>query len=189
MKRLIIAAALSLAVAFAAEAAPLPAGVTDASYVAPDGSRTLSESIEIAAPPMVVWKLFTDVAAIKATGVSDAWVDLRGGGSLEESLGPQFGRGDAMNIRHGIIAYVPGRLMILQNQNTPAGLPGREAYKTIIQIVQIEDLGGGRSRLTLTGTGYGAGAEYDGLYAFFQEHNAQGLTTFKAVAEKLAASR
>jgi uncharacterized protein YndB with AHSA1/START domain len=185
MKRVIFAAALALSGPSLAHAA-LPAGVTDSSYTAPDGSRAMQESIEIDAPAAVVWKLFSDPATIKASGVADAWVDLRNGGSLDEALFPDARAGDPRNIRHQIITYVPGRLMVLQNLNTPPGLPGREAFKTVVQIVEVTDLGGGRSRLTLTVTGYGPGAEYDALWAFFHDHNGEFLTGAKALAEKIA---
>jgi hypothetical protein len=186
MKRLVLTAALALTGLSAAHAA-LPAGVTDSSYTAPDGTRSMQESIEINAPAAVVWKLFSDPATIRAAGVADAWVDLRNGGSLEEALAPGAKAGDAGNIRHQIITYVPGRLMVLQNQNTPAGLPGREAFKKVVQIVEVTDLGGGRSRLMLTVTGYGAGGEFDQLWAFFHDHNGDFLSGAKALAEELAA--
>lgn len=185
MKRLLLAAALALA-AVTGAAAALPAGVTDSSYAAPDGTRALQVSIDIDAPPAIVWKVFCDPATLKAAGLADAWVDLRNGGTLEEALVPGARPGDERNIRHHIITYVPGRLMVLQNENTPPGLPGREAFTKIIQIVEVTELPGGRSRLTLTGTGYGADAGFTALYGFFHEHNGEYLAGAKAQAEALA---
>ena len=185
IKQIALAAALALATVSAAWAA-MPAAVTDSSYTAADGTKALQISIDIDAPAPVVWKLFSDPATIKASGLSGAWIDLRNGGSLEEALFPGAQAGDPRNIRHEIITYIPGRLMVLKNLGTPPGVPGAEAYKKIVQIIEVTDLGGGRSRLTLTGAGYGSDADFTALWGFFHEHNPEFLVAAKAQAEAMA---
>ena len=48
----------------------------------------------------------------------------------------------------------------------------------------MQDIGPGRSRLTLSQTGYGQGAEFDRLYAFFSEDNAELMEDLKAALER-----
>ncbi|MCK8215268.1 hypothetical protein LW982_17940, partial [Erwinia amylovora] len=71
-------------------------------------------------------------------------------------------------IRHHIIAYLPERLLVLQNEATPPGPPHAELYRNIVQVITVEPRGK-QTRLTISHPGYGTGADYDQLYAFF--HN------------------
>jgi uncharacterized protein YndB with AHSA1/START domain len=187
MKRLLIAAAwVALAAppaAFAAAPSPYP-DVADSSRTLPSGDRVLRLAVDLDAPPAAVWAAFTDPAAIHRWTAPLAIIDLRSGGSMEESYAPAAKAGDPDNIRHEIIAVSPGRLLVFRNTNAPHQLPGREAYKQVVSILEIDDLGAGRSRLVLTQTGYAPGAPYDGLYAFFSRDNAELMQDLKAQLEK-----
>jgi len=66
-------------------------------------------------------------------------------------------------------------------------------------IMQFEDLGDGRTRVTESGVGYGDGPGYDTMYAHFQAGNAEefadlaqsfvtGPVDWKAEAAKMVAS-
>jgi len=178
MKRLV---STVLAAAVLAVASGAGAQVTDGSFKTPDGQRTLAQSIVIKGPAACVWKSFVDPEALKAFGVPYARVELRNGGVLEEGFTADPKPGET--IRHQIITYLPERLLVLRNQATPAGLPGAELYPTIVQVISIEPLEAGGVRLTIAHTGYGPGAGYDGLYAFFRAHNPDFLTGAKKRCE------
>ena len=173
--------------AAAAPAAPDPvsASVHDSSFTAADGQRTLQQWIDIRGPASCVWQAFTDPAALRASGISFARVELRNGGGVEEgfTLDPKPGE----TIRHQIITYLPESLLVLRNQATPTGLPGADLYPTIVQVISIEPQGLGVVRLSLAHTGYGAGGGYDDLYGFFRAHNPAFLTGAKARCEAPAA--
>jgi hypothetical protein len=173
----ILALALSLAAAASAQ-------VHDASFAA-GGQRTLEQWIDIDAAPACVWRQFTDEAAIRASGVAMARVELKGGGVLEEGFTAHPAPGET--IRHRIIAYLPERLLLLRNEAVPAGLPGADLYPSIVQVISLEPRAGGGTRLTLAHTGYGTGAGYDQLYAFFHDHNPSFLLAAKAACEGAAA--
>ncbi len=177
MKRMMLALAAALL------AGPAAAQVKDASSVDAAGARVLAQSIEIAAPSKAVWNAVVDAETIRRWSAPMAVVDLSQGGSLEEGFSKDAPRGDPNNIRHDIIAYAPGRLLIYRNANAPAGLPGREAYRRLVGIVEVEDLGGGRTRLTLNQAGYERTAAFDALYAFFRQDNAQFLQSLKTALE------
>lgn len=155
--------------------APLPAAVVDTSFTAPDGSRTLQQSITIAAPVAVLWKAYADAAEFRKWSAPVAAIDLRTGGSIEASYDPAKPIGDPGNIRHRILTYLPERLLIFQNIQAPADLPGREAFARVVSILEFTPLGAAQTRITLSQTGWGDDAAARGMYSFFQKGNAQVL--------------
>lgn len=155
--------------------------VRDSSFAEPNGDRVLRQWIDIRGPADCVWKAFTDEAAIKASGMAMAHVDLRNGGVLEEGFTPDPKPGQT--IRHEIITYIPGSLLVLRNQSTPPGLPHADLYPTIVQVISLEPRDAGVTRLTIAHTGYLAGPGYDALYAFFRGGNAGYLAAVKKVCE------
>ena len=50
-------------------------------------------------------------------------------------------------------------------------------------MISIEPREGGRTRFTISHTGYGAGADYDQLYEFFYKGNPSYLTGLKKLCE------
>ncbi len=199
MKALFVApfVALATAIAVPAFAAPLagdvhamsvPPEVSDTSFTAPDGSRTLQESVTIDAPVATLWKAFVDPAEFRRWNAPVAFIDLRTGGSLEASYDPAKRQGDPDNIKQRIIAYLPERLIVFQNIQAPAALPGREAFQKVVAILEYQPLSPDRTKVTLSQTGWGSDPASDGLYKFFANGNAQLLVHMKAVYEGRAAT-
>ena len=120
---------------------------------------------------------------IKSFGVKVAHVEMKNGGVIEEGFSPTAEIGGKDTIRHRIIAYLPERLLVLRNEQTPPGLPHAELYRNVVQVIAIEPRGKGKVRLTISHTGYGSGADYDELYAFFRTHNPEFLTGAKKTCE------
>jgi uncharacterized protein YndB with AHSA1/START domain len=181
MRSLIVAAALALALASPALAADT---VTNSSFVQPNGERVLQLSIDIAAPPAKVWKGFVDEETLRRWNAPVVHVDLRNGGEIEQSYDPKAVLGGGETIHHRILTYLPERLLVLQNISTPPGLPGRTAYPKILQIIQLDPLPNGGTHVTLSGSGYASGQDFDQLYAFFTGGNAGYLTSLKQLSEK-----
>lgn len=191
MKHLLIAASLLAAPALAAPAlaapmrgdvhnAPLPASVADTSFVAPDGSRTLQQSITIRAPVAILWKAFVEPQEFRKWSAPVAAIDLRTGGSIEASYDPKKPIGDPDNIRHRILTYLPERLLVFQNIQAPSGLKGRGALAAVVSVLEFTPLEPGVTRVTLSQTGWGHDAAATGLYGFFQKGNAQVLAHMNA---------
>jgi uncharacterized protein YndB with AHSA1/START domain len=182
MKTIAIGLALLLATPLAAAPmsgdihdAPLPAAVVDTSFTAPDGSRTLQQSITITAPVAILWKAFADAAEFRKWSAPVATIDLRTGGSIEASYDAAKPIGDPNNIRHRILTYLPERLLIFQNIQAPADLPGREAFAKVVSILEFTPLKAAQTRITLSQTGWGGDAAAKGMYSFFEKGNAQVL--------------
>ncbi len=160
--------------------------ISDTSFVAPDGARTLQQSVIIDAPVPILWKAFTDATEFQRWSAPVAAIDLKTGGSLEATYDNKHAIGDPDNIRHRIITYLPGRLIVFQNTNAPAGLPGRELFKQVVAVLEYESLGPARTKVTLSQTGWGHDPASDKLYRFFESGNASSLAKMKAVYEAKA---
>ncbi len=184
MKRVLFGLGLALAVAGGASATDKYPDVRDSSMLDAQGDRVLQLSIELNAPPKAVWDAFTDAPTVRRWAASLAEIDLRQGGTMEESYDAKARLGGAENIRHEIIAYVPGQTLVFRNTNAPSALPARDLYRRVVSVLQVQDLGGGRSRLTLSQAGYAPGSGFDQLYAFFSEDNAELMESLKAELER-----
>jgi uncharacterized protein YndB with AHSA1/START domain len=182
MKRLIVGLVLALA-ASAAQAEGKYPDVRDSSVVDAAGVRVLQQSIDLKAPAKAVWDAFTDAATVRRWSAALAVIDLKTGGTMEESYNKGAKVGDAENIRHEIIAEVPGQFLVIRNTNAPSQLPGRASYGKVVSIIEVQPLGDGMSRLTVSQTGYAPGADFDKLYAFFQEDNAWLMQELKKQLE------
>ena len=176
--KLLAAASAAMALTAAAPADP----VHDTSFKEANGDRVLQLYVDVKASPSCVWNSFTDEAALKAKGLKLVHVDMRNGGTIEEGFSETARLGGNETIRHHIIAYLPGRLLVLQNEATPPGPPHAELYRNIVQVLEVEPRGKA-SRLTISHTGYGSGAEYDQLYAFFHTINHDFLKGVKSSCE------
>ena len=175
---------LALMLGTAAAAAGKFPDVRDTSMVDAGGSRVLQLAIDLNAPPKAVWDAFFDGPTVLRWAARLAVIDARQGGTMEESYSAGARPGDPENIRHAIIAYVPGQMAVFHNTNAPSMLPGRAFYNRVVSVLQVQDLGGGRSRLVLSQTGYAPGPEFDRLYAFFGEDNAELMESLKAALER-----
>ena len=173
---------LAAAAAVMALAGAAPDPVHDTSFKEPNGTRVLQLYVDVKSSPQCVWNSFADEAGIKAHGVKLAHVDMRNGGTIEEGFSENAKLGGNETIRHHIIAYLPERLLVLQNEATPPRPPHAELYRTIVQVISVEPHGK-ETRLTLSHTGYGTSAEYDQLYAFFHNINHGFLDSVKSFCE------
>lgn len=186
MKTLLIAAVLIAGPALGAPMqgdihnTPLPAAVADTSFIAPDGSRTLQQSITIRAPVAILWKAFADAQEFRKWSAPVAAIDLRTGGSIEASYDPKKPIGDPANIRHRILTYLPEGLLVFQNVQAPSGLKGREALAQVVSVLEFTPLQPGLTRVTLSQTGWDKNEAANGLYGFFQKGNAQVLAHMNA---------
>jgi uncharacterized protein YndB with AHSA1/START domain len=157
--------------------------VADTSFVTADGARTLQQSVVIAAPAASLWKAFADTEEFKRWNAPVAAVDLRVGGVQEASYDPKRALGDPDNIKNRIVTFLPGRLIVFQNIQAPHELPDAQAFQRTVTIVEYEPAGDGRTRVTISSTGWGTDAPSARLYRFFQADNAELLEKMKTVYE------
>jgi uncharacterized protein YndB with AHSA1/START domain len=184
MKGLLIAtAALAFATAAPAETPAKPA-FGQVKGTARDGTRFYEASIVIKAPAAKLWAAFTDEDAYrKWAGVPVSTIDFRLGGVIEASYDPKGRLGDPQNIKNMFIAYIPGRLLVFRNVQAPDGLPGKDDYGKTAKTLEFQPLGPGETRVTISGMGFGEGAGFDRLYAFFSNGDGQMLVSLKKAME------
>jgi uncharacterized protein YndB with AHSA1/START domain len=153
--------------------------VVDSSSVEPDGGKVLQLAVVIPVERSRVWRQFTTTEGYKAWAVPVGAVDFRLGGVIEGSYDYHARLGDPNNIKNKIIAYVPGRMLAIQNVQAPVELPGRKEFGEIVTTMAFEDAGPGATRVTLTAVGYKPGEPYDTLYRHFGWGNAYTLMKLK----------
>jgi uncharacterized protein YndB with AHSA1/START domain len=165
------ALALSLAVTLLATAAQ--AQVKDTSYVDGAGHRVQQLEAVVAAPLQQVWDAFTTDDGFASWAAPVAHVTLANDGMIEASYRMDAKIGDPDNIRNRIVAYVPGRLLVLANEHAPEGAPfDAEAFAKIRTVIEFQDAGGGKTKVVESGVGYGDGATFDSVYKHFRAGNA-----------------
>ena len=181
-------ATLLAAFAMSAAAARTPS-VRDTSHLAPDGSRVLEQSLEIAAPVRAVWNAFATTEGWRAWGAPVANVDLRVGGVIESSYDPAVALGSGATIRNRITAFVPERMLAFVNEQAPPRTAfDVPTFQRLQTIIFFEPVGATRTRVTVTQAGYGQDRNFDGVYRFFRWGNAQTLEQLRRHLERGARS-
>ena len=183
--RIALLALLALFPPHFAAGAPLPAGVTESSYVLPDGERVMELSIEVPAGAPEVWDAWTTAEGFQSWASPFAVVDFRAGGSIESSYDPRAKAGDRNNIRNEIVAFVPRRLFIIRNVQAPEKVPfDAPTFMKTQTAVTLAPVGEKATRVTVTNSGYREGANWDGVYDFFRAGNAWTLSQLRQRFEK-----
>ena len=149
--------------------------VRNESYVAPDGTRVLRQSLSIPASRAEVWEAFTTTDGVRSWAVPVAQVDFRLGGIWESTYDVSGRIGAPGNIKNQFLSWVPLRMISFQAIAAPPSFPYRELLKDIFTVVEMEDEAAGAVRVTVSMMGYGAGEGYDTIYKHFDAGNAYSL--------------
>lgn len=92
-------------------------------------------------------------------------VELRNGEWWEARYDPTEGIGDPGNIVNEIVAFIPGGLLVLRVEAVPPDYPlDLDPVRTARAIFELEGVDGDRTRLSVSGVGYGEGEEWDRIY-------------------------
>jgi hypothetical protein len=170
---------LGLVAAIALLATPAAADVKDASFTDASGARVLSESIVVNAAPADAWNAFATDAGFMKWAAPWAHITPGNGGMIEFAFAPNGKAGDAGNVRHRILVWLPAKLLIFTNEYLPPG-PGpfdAGAFQAVRTMLNFEPAGDGRTTVTETVIGFGAGPKFDQLYAHLRDGNAEYLAT------------
>ncbi|MGD0190522.1 MAG: SRPBCC domain-containing protein [Rhizomicrobium sp.] len=177
MKILFLAAVVAATPAFAAP----DIHVVDTSFRDEAGQRVQQLHVDVDAPVAKVWAALTTDAGFTSWAAPVAHVTLGNDGMIEASYRLSSKIGDPDNIRNQIVAYVPDRLLIIHNVHAPKNGPFKpEVIDKIRTVIELQDLGNGRTRVTESGVGYGEGADFDSMYEHFRSGNAE---EFAALAQ------
>ncbi|MGH6870267.1 MAG: SRPBCC family protein [Rhizomicrobium sp.] len=175
-----------LGLALLASQAHASPAIKDTSHTDPYGHRVQQLTVVVKAPVAKVWDAFMTDAGFTSWAAPVAHVALDGGGGMVDATYSLSGKvGDPDNIRNEIVAYLPLKMVAYRNAHVPKGAPFDPVLiRTIRTIVQFEDAGHGRTRVTECQVGYGDGPGYDSLFTHFRNGNAEELATLANVFEK-----
>jgi uncharacterized protein YndB with AHSA1/START domain len=148
-----------------------------------DASQLVTEGI-VEAPVSAVWAALTTREGQESWNVAHAEIDLRIGGKMRTHYDPKGKIGDPNTIENTILSFEPNHVLSIQVANPPAKFPFKEAIKKVWTVIRFEELAPSRTRLTITGLGYGNDDESKKLRQFFDKGNAY---TIKKLQEKFAA--
>jgi len=177
---MLFAALVAVTACYETVAAATPPGVDDTSQTLGDGSRTLRQSVIVAAPIAAVWNAFTTTDGYRAWAAPVAHVDFVLGGMIETSYSMDARLGAPGNIRNEIVAYAPERMFAIRNRQAPPDVPfDVPTFQSLHTVVLFDDLGGGRTRVTIVQPGYRAGDAYDRTWKFFEWGNGATLAALR----------
>ncbi len=156
---------------------PIDPSLFDAS--GPD-VRSFTKTREIEAPAQRVYDAWaTGDGFLKAMGregtPTAALVDQAIGGRFEWLWDGEIGSNGCQTL-----CYIPGRLICF-TWNAPPGQATRERRTWV--AVQIEELGDGRTNVTLSHAGFGEGDDWDETYDYFDQAWDQVLDAMKTNLE------
>ncbi len=161
----------------------LVAAIAFARAAAGADSPPLTHEIVMNVPAEKVWAVFTTAEGYKNFGVAKAEMDFRVGGAIRSHYQADGVIGDEGTIENTILAYEPMRMVAFKCTKTPKGFPFPEAMAKCWSVAYIEDLGDGRTRLTLKGLGYDDTEQSVKMRQFFDAGNAWSLQMLRARLE------
>lgn len=147
----------------------------------------LTHEIVLNAPAEKVWSAFSTAEGYKLWGVAQVDIDFRVGGKIRTTYSADGKLGDAGTIEQTILAYEPMRMIAFSVSKCPEGFPFPNAITKTWNVAYIEDLGGGRTRLTLKGMGYDDSEESKKMREFFDAGNAWSMQKLRANLEETPA--
>jgi uncharacterized protein YndB with AHSA1/START domain len=139
-----------------------------------DTARQVTEGI-VEAPLDAVWNALTTKEGWESWNVAHCEFDLRVGGKIRSHYDPAGVIGDPNTIENVILAYEPQRMYAIRVGKPPEKFPFKEAVKNVWHVIAVEDAGAGRTRVRVTGLGYGTDGESQKLRKFFEAGNAHTL--------------
>lgn len=146
--------------------------VHNTSYSTATGERVLRLEAIVPAPIESVWGAWTTQEGLKSWIAPVVAVDFRVGGTISTNYDSKSRIGDAGTIKLPILNYIEKQLITLKvNLNDKFPSRVRDEDQNLQEIVQIIDLGGGKTKLISSMVGWGTGKEWDETYAFFARGN------------------
>jgi uncharacterized protein YndB with AHSA1/START domain len=125
----------------------------------------------INAPVTEVWRLFTTADGYKATGVTQAAIDLRVGGEIQSHYDPKGRLGDPETIVNEILAYEPERMLAIRIKRAPASFPHRDAIAGTWSVIYFNPAGDNMTQVRIVGLGYTDTPASRAMAQFFESGN------------------
>lgn len=141
----------------------------------------LQQDIIVNADQSEVWEAFTTSDGYMAWASPFAHIEFGVEGFIETSYELDGELGREGNIRLRIIAYIPDRLLVLKTDKAPPGFASEAILEQLVSVFEFTPTHDGRTRIVVSGVGYGDDEESEKLKSFFIRGNAWSL---KALHER-----
>jgi uncharacterized protein (TIGR03067 family) len=136
------------------------------------GERVLRLEVVLPVATKEAWKLFSTQKGLKKWIAPVVALDFRIGGEIVTNYDSTKSASDPGSIRLPIMNYLDGELITLRvNLNSKFAEKVRREDKNLQEIIQLVDLGGGKTRIISSMLGWGSGPEWDKAYEFFHHGN------------------
>ena len=150
----------------------LNAQVTNSSYTTQYVEKVLQLSIVVPMTKNEAWKLFSTDDGLKKWLAPVAKIDMRTGGSILTNYDKSKNIDDITSIKLGIINYLENEMITLKvdlNNNFPES--AKKEDKNLQEIIQLVEMGAGKTKIISTMVGFGKGSDWDKTYTFFEKGN------------------
>lgn len=135
----------------------------------------LQQEIIVNADQSEVWDAFTTSEGYMAWASPFAHIDFGVEGIMETSYELDGAVGREGNIQLRIVAYIPERLLVLKTDKAPPGFASEAMLEQLVSVFEFMPTQDGRTRILVTGVGYGDDEESEKLKNFFIQGNAWSL--------------
>lgn len=118
-----------------------------------------------------VWRIFTTAEGYKRTGVAQAEVDLRIGGTIRSHYDPKGTLGDDKTIVQEILAYEPERMLATRIKQAPADFAYRDAMADTWTVIYLTPAGDNMTQVRIIGLGYTDQPQSQAMRKYFEQGN------------------
>lgn len=122
-----------------------------------------------------VWRIFTTAAGYKRTGVAQAEVDLRIGGTIRTHADPNGRLGDAGGFVREILAYEPERMLATRIRQAPADFAYRDAVAATWTVIYFTPAGDDMTQVRIIDLGYTDQPQSRAMREYFAEEHRRTL--------------
>jgi uncharacterized protein YndB with AHSA1/START domain len=119
-----------------------------------DGSHTLIHNAVVNAPIAEVWEAISTPEGWRGWAVPVARTVEGNSDLLETSYDQAAAAGGPGTIRQLFVARIPGRMLAFRTVKAPEGFADFQTYTRVVNVFELEAMGPGRTRVTLTASPY-----------------------------------
>ncbi len=146
--------------------------VRNTSFVLPGGERVLRQEFVVPASREEVWKTMTTTEGLRTFLSPTVFVELKTGGRFDSNYRLDARLSDPDTIHNTVLAYVPLEMFAIRIGLTDRFPRGPRESGTLFSVLTLHDAGSGRTKMVESVVGFGAGPDWDNVYAFFERGNA-----------------
>jgi uncharacterized protein YndB with AHSA1/START domain len=148
------------------------ARVKNSSFVTSSGERVLRHEIVVNGSLADVWNALTTSEGLRSFMAPAVRVELKTGGRFDSNYRPGSTPDDPDSIHNQVLNYVPMEMFSIKVGLTKQFPARPREAGTLFAVLNLRDGGSGQVLVIESMLGWGAGADWDQVYSFFDRGNA-----------------